>query len=143
MSYKFERAGRNLTAILTLGVIWGGLVLGLLWLSASLWIVGGLFAVTLPMLWDVIRNRAAGLEMDETQIRWWSGRHTGDARLSAIDHVRFDTRLDLSVRVRLVLKGPAARRVQIPQDALPPHQDLQAELEARGVPVKRHYFSLM
>ncbi|MFZ7089552.1 hypothetical protein [Primorskyibacter sp. 2E233] len=143
MSYRFERNGRSLTALLVLGMIWGALLLAWGWLDASSWIIAVLLAFTLPALWDFLSARPAGLSLDGQRIRWWSGRHQGDVRLETIDHARFDTRLDLSVRVRLVLANASKTRVPIPQDALPRWQELQTELEARGITVQRHHFSLM
>ncbi|WGW03278.1 hypothetical protein [Tropicibacter oceani] len=142
MIYRFERSGRNRRTLWVLGLIWGALGLALWRLDASGWIAAGLFAVTLPALWDFITARPAGLELDDTALRWWSGRHKGDARLDSIDHVRFDTRLDLSVRVRLVLANASRRKLTIPQDALPLWQELQRQFEARGVSVQRHHFSV-
>lgn len=139
----FARNGRSLTAALVLSAIWG--FLGLAWwrLEASDWIIAALLALTLPALWDFASARPAGMVLNDETIRWWSGRHEGDVRLSTIAHARFDTRLDLTVRVRLVLDNTAATKVPIPQDALPKWEVLQEALEARGVATQRHHFSLM
>ena len=58
-----------------------------------------------------------------------------------IDHMRFDTRLDFSVRVSAVLAD--RRKVRLPYEALPQHKRLEAACHAHGLRVERHHFSLL
>ena len=131
-------SGRTLRAFLVLMLVW--LAVLTLWfaLAASVWIVGALMIVTLPALLDFATGRRDWLSLDDDLLRWGSGRTTGEVALSRIDHVRFETRLDLSIKVRLILEG--GRRITLPQDSLPPHPLLQDALEARGVRTERHHF---
>lgn len=133
-------SGRSLRAFLVLMLIW--LALLTLWfvLQASVWVVGLVMLVTLPALLDFATGRRAWLRMDDTVLRWGSGRAEGDVALARIDHVRLETRLDFSIRARLVLED--GRRITLPQDSLPPHPRLQDALEARGIRTERHHFVL-
>ena len=137
---RHRSTGRSLRALIALAAVWAGL--GALWwgLSAHPVLVGLLFAATLPALWDFVTARPAGLDLTDTALTWHSGRGTGTCDLAALDHVRFDTRLDLSVRVTLVLIP--GRRIRLPHDALPPHEALEQALRARGVKTERHHFAL-
>ncbi len=100
-----------------------------------------MLALSLPATWDLATGRRAGLAIEDATLRWWSGRHAGDARLSAIDHVRLERRFDLSLRARLVL--PDGRRVTLPQDCLPPLETLENALATVGLRSERHPFSLL
>ena len=142
MSYRFQRNGRSLNALSILAAIWVTLLAAWWKLDVVGWILGLGVLVTVPAAWDFVTARPAGLELDDTRLTWWSGRHRGDVRLDTIDHVRFETRLDLSVRVRLVLANAAGTRVPIPQDAVPRWQELQDALSARGIDCRRHHFGL-
>lgn len=133
-------SGRSLRAFLVLMLIW--LAVLTLWfvLQASVWIVLALLAVSLPALVDFATARQAWLQLDETMLRWKSGRATGEVALARLSKVRFETRLDLSIRARLVLDDK--RRITLPQDALPPHPALQDAFEARGIATERAHFVL-
>ncbi|WP_323769876.1 hypothetical protein [Antarctobacter sp.] len=131
-------SGRSLRAFLVLMLVW--LALLTLWfvLQASVWVVGALMLVTVPALLDFATGRRAWLRLDDTVLRWGSGKAEGDVALARIDHVRLETRLDFSIRVRLMLED--GRRITLPQDSLPPHPLLQDALEARGIKTQRHHF---
>lgn len=132
-------SGRTLGALLVLLLAW--LALLTLWfaLMASVWIVGALMILTIPALLDFATGRRAWLRLDDGMLCWGSGRAEGEVSLARIDHVRFETRLDFSIRVRLVLED--GRRIALPQDSLPPHPKLQEALAARGIRTTRHHFS--
>lgn len=138
---RHEASGRSARALVVLTVVWGGTLL--LWglLDASAWIVGALGLASLPAAVDFAAGRRAGLTLDDSHLRWWSGRTTGEVPLTRLERVRFETRLDLSIRVRLVLEG--GRRLALPPDSLPPHPRLQEALDARGIRTERHHFSLL
>lgn len=121
--------------------VWTGLVALWLLLDAAAWIVLGLMLFTVPAALDFARGRRAWLRLDHHALAWGSGRQGGEIALRRIDRVRFETRLDLSVRVRVVLD--TGQRVILPQDSLPPPQQLQAGLDAAGIRTERHHFSLL
>lgn len=133
-------SGRSLRAFLVLMLVW--LAVLTLWfaLAASAWVVGALMLVTVPALLDFATGRRAWLRLDDQMLRWGSGKTEGEVALTRIDRVRFETRLDLSVRVRIVVDG--GPRILVPQDSLPPFPKLQQALEARGVKTERHHFVL-
>ncbi|UWQ61454.1 hypothetical protein K3723_11275 [Leisingera caerulea] len=137
--YSFSRRGRSNTAILaTAGWLAALLVLWLV-LDAALWLMILLALPALPALLDLIRNPLAGLRISRNRIEWFSGGLTGDADLSEIDRVRFDTRWDLSVRATLVLRN--GKRIRLPQEATPPHAEADAEFQKRGLRTERHHFT--
>jgi len=134
-------SGRSLRAFLVLMLVW--LAALTLWfaLQASVWIVGALLLVSLPALIDFGTGRSAWLRLDDKMLSWGSGGSTGEVALTRITLVRFETRLDFSIRVRLVLDD--GRRITLPQDSLPPHPRLQEALEARDIKTERHHFGLI
>lgn len=140
--FVFERSGRRPLALIVILAVW---VL-LLWLWLGLGALWGLVAIgwliTLPALMDFVRNRRSGLRVEGDRLIWFSGKAGGEVVLDAIERVQFDGRMDFSTRVRLFLTTPGARRVTLPQDVLPPWQDLLTALEARNVPCRRNPFSL-
>ena len=143
MSAPLEHAssGRSLRAFLVLMLVW--LAALTLWfaLRASVWIVGALLLVSLPALIDFGTGRSAWLRLDDKMLSWGSGGSTGEVALTRITLVRFETRLDFSIRVRLVLDD--GRRITLPQDSLPPHPRLQEALAARDIKTERHHFGLI
>jgi hypothetical protein len=140
-AYVYQRRARSLKLALVLVVCW--LVLALLWAvwDASGWIVAILGAATLPGLFDLIRNPAAGFSVDAQTLRWHSGARGGEVAVDRVDHIRLDTRLDLSVRTTIVLDS--GRKLRLPFEAMPPHRELEKVLQDRGIRTERHHFSLM
>ncbi len=138
--FEHHSTARRPAAALVLLAVWGGIVA--LWLAVGMaaWVAALLLATTLPAAWDFATGRRAALVLDDAQIRWRSGGQEGEIALARIDHVRLETRLDLSVRVRVVLDS--GKRLTLPQDALPTPQVLESELAARGVRSQRHHFAL-
>ncbi|MFY0622033.1 MAG: hypothetical protein JXQ89_10085 [Pelagimonas sp.] len=132
---------RTLRHALIMTAVWGVIVLLWLLLDAADWIVAVLLATTLPAALDFARNRQASLRLDDTQLRWRSGRSQAEVSLHRIDRVRFETRLDLSIRVRLVLDS--SKRLSIPQDALPDIEELQKAFDERGVKWEKHHFGFL
>lgn len=133
-------SGRSLRAFLVLMLVWMAVLTLWFALHASAWVVGAILLVSLPAVLDFVLGRQAWLRLDDTMLRWGSGRVEGEVALARIDHVRFETRLDFSVRVKLVPEG--GPRITLPQDSLPPHPKLQEALEARGIRTERHHFSV-
>lgn len=134
-------SGRTWRAALVLVGVWLALLALWLGLNAAEWIVVGLLLFTVPAALDFANARVATLRLDDTTVTWRSGRQSGDIALARIAKVRFETRLDLSVRVRLELE--TGRRITLPQDSLPPWQSLWDAFEARGIRTERHHFSLL
>lgn len=139
--FTHHAQGRSRTTALVLLASWAGLLGLWLGLGAAGWIVLALGAFTLPALADLIRNPTAHLRLDDTTLRWSSGRRQLRLRLAEIDHIRLDTRLDLSVRATAVLVSGA--RLRLPFECTPPHHAFEAALTARGVAVKRFHFQLL
>ena len=137
----FEAQGRQPRTAITLALVWSALVLLYVQFDAAPWVLGILAAFSLPALWDLVANPAAHMRFCPAHVEWSSGRRTAEVPWSQIDHVRLDTRLDLSVKATFVLV--TQRRLRVPFEATPPHERLEAALNARGVRVERHHFSLL
>ncbi|MBM1632456.1 hypothetical protein JQV27_06410 [Sulfitobacter mediterraneus] len=136
----FRRSARNRSTLITLAVIWLVLLAALLMLEAAWWIIAFLGAFTLPALWDLVRDTQSGLDLSETDLRWFTGRRSAEIALEDIDHMRLDTRLDFSVRATAVLK--TGRKIRLPFECTPPHQDFEDALTAQGLKVRRTHFQL-
>ena len=141
MSYRYGRPARTRRAAVILAATWLAVVAAWIAFEMAPWIVAALLTFTLPAAWDFANGRVAWLTLDDTHLRWKSGRHEGEVALARIAHIRLETRLDLSHRARIVLEG--GRRLTIPQDSTPPLAELQPALDAAGVAHQRHHFSLM
>ena len=141
MSFRHEtsaRSPRRLALLSAYGVL---VAAAALLLDMAPWIVALLLVAALPAAVDQITDRKAGLVLDDTHLRWHSGRQVGEAPLARIEALRFERRLDLTMRVRLVLHG--GRRLALPQDCLPPPDVLRREMQARGLRCEDHPFSLL
>lgn len=133
--------GRNPRTALVLAGVWAVLILLVVVLEAALWIVAGLALFTLPALWDIVTDRAAGLVLTGDSLQWFSGRQSDTIPLVRVKAVRLDRRLDLSYRSTIVLCDD--RRIRFPQECLPDIPVLEAALVKAGVRVERHPFSLL
>ncbi|MFU8865853.1 MAG: hypothetical protein ACNA7O_18235 [Rhodobacterales bacterium] len=133
--------GRNQRTALVLLGVWGLLVALVVLFDAALWIVAGFALFTLPALWDLASDRAAGLVLTGENLNWFSGRQHDNIPHLRIKAVRLDRRLDLSYRVSVVLKDD--RRIRLPQECLPQIDTLARALEQAGIKVERHPFSLL
>lgn len=138
--FEFRRQGRSRRALLALAVTYGLILVALLVFDAAWWLMALLGLCTLPALWDVWRNPAAGLSMTGEALNWHSGRRRAEVPLSEIDHIRLDTRWDFSVRATVLLTN--GKRLRLPYEALPPHRSFEAALQARGIRVERHHFNV-
>lgn len=139
--YAHTNYGRNRCTLMTVALIYVALIAAIVLVDAAWWLMAALAMFTLPALWDLYANRSAGVTLTDTNLHWFSGQRQADIKLSEIDHMRFDTRLDFSVRVSAVLLGK--RRIRLPYDALPPHLEFEAAFKTRGVKTERHHFSLL
>lgn len=141
MILRHRSTGRSLRAAVVLLAVWSALAA--LWLAfdaSPVWLSLGAMA-TLPALYDFVTARVSGLDLDTQCLRWFSGRHSADVVLTAIDHARFDTRLDFSVRVTVILRNGA--RLRLPQAALPPPDALKSAFDQAGVRTQTHHFNLL
>lgn len=127
--------------MLTVGLIWLGLIGLWLGLEAHPMIVAFLALFTLPACWDLVTDPASGLSLTTDTLSWFSGKRHADVLLSEIDHVAMNTRLDFSVKVTLVLDTGA--KIRLPFEATPPDQAFETALAAQGVKTKRTHFQLM
>lgn len=136
--FSFHRRGRNLRTVLAVAGIYLVLAAAFFWLNAAPFLIALLVLPTLPALFDLWRNPSAGLSLDDQALRWHSGRRKAEVILSEVDHMRFDTRWDFSVRVSVMTHQ--GKSIQLPQESLPPHRQFETELSARGLNVVRHHF---
>ena len=82
-------------------------------LTAAPWLIGGIALFTLPALWDLWRNPAAGIILSDENLEWFSGRLDGNVALAQIDRIRMDTRWDLSVRVTIMTRNGKSLRLPL------------------------------
>lgn len=138
--FRFVRHGRSPRTAAILAAVYAAIGAAILWLDAAPWLMALLALPTLPALWDLWTNPEAGIVLGDRSLRWYSGRRHADLDLGEIDHMRFDTRWDLSVRVTAVLRS--GRKLRLPYESLPPHKVFEAALSDRGVTVKRQHFTV-
>ncbi|WP_187428724.1 hypothetical protein ROLI_011700 [Roseobacter fucihabitans] len=139
--FSYHRNGRNTATIWAVLAVWGVLLLAIIWVDAALWLMGIVAAFTLPALWDLWANPAAGLSFDDQGMTWFSAKRSASLRWSEVDHMRLDTRLDFSVRATAVLN--TGQKIRLPYEATPPHQAFENALHAGGIKTQRHHFSLI
>lgn len=139
--YRFEQRGRTHRTAILLIAIYVAMALAMALLDAAWWVMAILALFTLPALLDYARDTKAGLCLGPDVIVWHTGRREGSIDLAEIDFMRFDTRLDLSVRVSAVLVS--GRKIRLPYECLPPHREFEGEFAKRGIRVERHHFSIL
>ena len=137
---EFARQGRSPGTLAILIVIYAVLLAAIILVDAAWWLMSALALLTLPAVWDLWRDPGAGLRLGENRLDWHSGQRSAILELNEIDHMRFDTRWDFSVRVTAELKN--GKRIRLPYEALPPHLALEAGFKARGIAVVRHHFTV-
>ncbi|KAA0909853.1 hypothetical protein FLO80_19545 [Aquicoccus porphyridii] len=139
--FTHESHGRSRAALITLALTYATLIALVMLIDMAWWIALGFALFTLPALWEFITNPRATLTLDDRGLGWQT-RTTGDSLpLALIDKVRFDTRLDLSVRITLILRD--GRKIRLPHAATPPHRPFEDLLKAHGIRTERHHFSLI
>jgi hypothetical protein len=141
LPYTYHSTGRRPATAITVAVIWALLLGAYAYLEAAPVILGIFAAFTLPAIWDLLRNPAASFGLDGTHLRWHTPRQQAEIALSEIDHLRFDTRLDLSVRLTVV--RPSGVKIRVPYPATPPHAELEKLAHDAGLKTRRHHFTLM
>ena len=141
LPYTYTNQGRRPATILTVLGIWSALIAAYTLLEADPLILAVIGAFTLPALYDLARNPQSILTLDETHLRWTSGRQDAQIALSEIDHLRFDTRLDMSVRLSVV--RPSGVKIRVPFPATPPHTTFEPRARSAGLTTRRYHFSLI
>ena len=139
-TFRYRRAGRSLWTALVVAAVWLALVTAYVVIEASPVILAIVALFTLPALCDLATNPIASLSLSPQALVWQRGKDKVTIPLDTIDHIRLDTRLDLSVRATVVLRS--GQRLRIPPDTMPPHRPFEHALHAAGVPTQRHHFSL-
>lgn len=141
LPYTYTSQGRRPATALTVLLIWAGLITAYVALEAHPALLAFIAAFTLPALYDLVVNPRSTLRLDRERLRWRSGRQEAEIALSEIDHLRFDTRLDMSVRLSVV--RPSGVKIRVPYPATPPHATFEALAKEAGIATRRHHFSLM
>lgn len=130
-----------MTAALIVAGIWAALFFAWTAWAAELWIVAVIFCFTVPALFDLLRNPASGLRLDDHALYWQTGRREATVALSELDHIQLNTRLDFSVSATAVLT--TGRKIKIPFECTPPYRDFEEQLKSQNIKVIRHHFQLM
>ena len=141
VDFVFHAQGRNTRTLVTVALIWVGLLILWLGFDAHPMIVAFLTLFTLPACWDLIANPPSGLTLSTDSISWFSGKRRADVGLDEIDHVGMNTRLDFSVKVTLVLRNGS--KIRLPFEATPPDQSFEEALAERGIKTRRTHFQLL
>lgn len=139
--FSYHRQGRTHAALWAVLAVWALVILAVLYVQAAPWLMGIIALFTLPALWDLYANPAAGLSLDSEGLCWFTGNRDARVAWAEVDHIRLDTRLDFSVRATAVLYS--GRKIRLPYEATPPHKAFEAALQARGIRTERHHFSLI
>jgi len=139
-AFEFTRHARTPGTVMVLIAVYTGLIAAIILVDAAWWLMVGFALLTIPALFDLWRDPAAGVRLDENSLDWHSGRRSGSLDFSEIDHMRFDTRFDFSVRVTAVLTND--KKIRLPYEALPPHRVFEEVFTARGIRVERHHFTV-
>ena len=141
LPYTYVSQGRRPATMIIVAAIWAALLAAYVMLEAELFILAIIGAFTLPALYDLARNPRSSLTLDDTHLRWTSGRQDAKIALSEIDHLRFDTRLDMSVRLSVV--RPSGVKIRVPFPATPPHTTFEPLARSAGLTTRRYHFSLI
>ena len=141
LPYTYTSNGRRPATVITVLAIWAALIAAYILLEAEPLILAVIGTFTLPALYDLTRNPRSTLTLDETHLRWTSGRQDAEIALSEIDHLRFDTRLDMSVRLSVV--RPSGVKIRVPYPATPPHTTFEPLARSAGITTRRYHFSLI
>jgi hypothetical protein len=121
--------------------VWFVLIAAVIVVDAAPWLMAAVGLFTLPALWELYANPRSGMIFTKDALSWYTGKRDGAVAWCEIDRVRLDTRLDFSVRASVVLH--TGRKIRIPYESTPPHEVLEAALNARGIRTERHHFSLV
>lgn len=135
-----DHYGRNKRSIIVLVAVWGVLGALVLAIDFSPRIAGFMALFSLPILWEILANPKTMLRLNADSLEWGSAANPKSLKLDQIERVRFDTRLDMSVRVTVITAE--GRKTRLPPQVVPPHRSFEQALIARGVKTERRHFSL-
>lgn len=139
--YRYETNGRNLKTLFWVALVWALILAAVYWLEASLILAGLVALCTLPAIYDLAAERQSGVTLEQSGLHWFAGSRSGEVAWDKFDHIRLDTRLDLSVRASAVLTS--GRKLRLPLECTPNADSFADALAARGIRVERHHFSLL
>ena len=139
MILRHELSARRPKAVFLIGLTWAVLLLLWLLMDAALWILIPIGIFTVPAIFEAARGDVAEFHLTEDALAWKSARHTGEAPLRDIDHVRFDTRLAFAINARPRLVDGTT--IRLPVECVPPYAAFCAALDTAGVRHERHHFS--
>ncbi len=92
-------------------------------------------ALTLALMWVISSVGRAGIRIDANNLSFWVGRHRRIVPLDQIDHVRVTHPISGEDTAAIYFcKGDTQI---LPQNALPPTEDLTMTLMAHGIRVKK------
>ncbi len=139
--YRFRRKGRSWSTLIALLIAWALLLIGWTVFDAAPLLIGILFVLSLPAVWDFYAARTAGADLYPDRIDWFSGTRSVSVPVAEIDHVRLVTRLDLTVRAAVVLTN--GTKLRLPAEATPPSEPFEAALKEAGLRSERHHFTFI
>ena len=139
--FTYRAIGRNWTTLIVTLSVWVVLAFLSLRVEMAPWLAMIVFLFTLPADYDLISARASGIKVNGDQIAWYAGKRNNSVAANLIDHIKLDTRLDLSVRCTLVLSS--GQKVKVPFEACPKHRALEAQLHAHGYTTRRQHFGFV
>ena len=139
MSLRFEPDRRRRTTVVVL-LCWAAILglsagIGMAW-----WIALPLWIITLPAAWEMLHPPICWLEVDDAGVRAALGRTRIDVPRAQIDRARLDTKLDLSLKLRLYPEH--GRPMVVPSPCLPSGPVLEKALTEAGIKVERHHFTV-
>ena len=136
-----QTQGRSKPALLTLAAVYTALALLIAFIGLNPWIALVLALFTLPALWEFVTNPLSKFTLTDHAMSWSTPTVNDELPTALILRVRFDTRLDLSVKVTVFLKD--GRKLRLPHACTPPHMALEDALKSLGIATERHHFSLI
>ena len=139
--FTFQRAARNPRAVGFVLLWWLVIFVFYAFLNGSWAILAILALCSGPALLDIYRGTTAALQITAKDIQWRSGKRAGNLARGQLKSVRFDTRLDLSLRMTLLTYQD--EKLRLPYECTPKASDIEAALKARDIPYERHHFTLM
>lgn len=141
MIYTYQTRPRTRKAIALLCMYYLGLTLLKLWFAVADGIMAVALLVSLPAVYDLARNAMAIFKLDGQNITWMSGRQDAKIALNLVDRIRFDTRLDLSIKMTVILTS--GRKIRVPVASTPPIEAIEKVLDSVNVKHERHHFTLL
>lgn len=141
MIYRYEARPRTRKALVGIGMYFLGLLLLRLWFDVADGIVAVALLVSLPAIYDLARNTQSTFVIDPHTMRWQTGRQEAQIALKSVARVRFDTRLDLSVKMTVILD--TGRKIRVPVTSTPPIPEIEHALDSLNLKHERHHFTLL